>query len=105
MASAKNEFPKKGDTLWLNVNLATMTEGSPYGMVEDGVLVVGGSKIVWLGKRVDLPADYESRVEKAYDGQGGWVTPGGMIITNLVLVNWIIFSIRIMLLNWEITLC
>ncbi|MFC1880158.1 imidazolonepropionase [Thermodesulfobacteriota bacterium] len=76
MASAKNEFPKKGDTLWLNVNLATMTEGSPYGMVEDGVLVVGGSKIVWLGKRVDLPADYESRVEKAYDGQGGWVTPG-----------------------------
>ncbi|MFC1577863.1 imidazolonepropionase [Thermodesulfobacteriota bacterium] len=69
-------FPAKGDSLWLNVNLATMTEGNPYGMVKDGVLVVGGGKIVWLGQRVDLPADYKSRVEKTYDGQGGWITPG-----------------------------
>jgi imidazolonepropionase len=45
-------------------------------MVKDGVLVVGGGKIVWLGQRVDLPADYKSRVEKTYDGQGGWITPG-----------------------------
>ena len=76
MASAKSEFPEKGDSLWFNVNLATMTEGNPYGMVEDGALVVVGSKIVWLGKRVDLPADYESRVQKTYDGQDGWITPG-----------------------------
>ena len=76
MGSAKNIFPAKGDSLWLNVNLATMTEGNPYGMVKDGVLVVGGGKIVWLGQRVDLPADYKSRVEKTYDGQGGWITPG-----------------------------
>ena len=76
MASAKSEFPEKGNSLWFNVNLATMTGGSPYGMVEDGALVVGGSKIVWLGKRVDLPAEFESRVEKVYDGQGGWITPG-----------------------------
>ena len=76
MGSAKNIFPAKGDSLWLNVNLATMTEGNPYGMVKDGVLVVGGGKIVWLGERVDLPADYKSRVEKTYDGQGGWITPG-----------------------------
>jgi len=76
MVSAKNIFPAKGDSLWLNVNLATMTEGNPYGMVKDGVLVVGGGKIVWLGQRVDLPADYKSRVEKTYDGQGGWITPG-----------------------------
>ena len=76
MASAKSEFPEKGDSLWFNVNLATMTEGNPYGMVEDGALVVVGSKIAWLGKRVDLPADYESRVQKTYDGQDGWITPG-----------------------------
>src|SRR5210317_1022697 len=76
MGSAKNIFPAKGDSLWLNVNLATITEGNPYGMVKDGVLVVGGGKIVWLGQRVDLPADYKSRVEKTYDGQGGWITPG-----------------------------
>jgi imidazolonepropionase len=76
MASAKSEFPEKGDSLWFNVNLATMIEGNPYGMVEDGALVVDGSKIAWLGKRVDLPEDYESRVEKNFDGQGGWITPG-----------------------------
>jgi imidazolonepropionase len=76
MASAKSEFPEKGDSLWFNVNLATMIEGNPYGMVEDGALVVDGSKIAWLGKRVDLPEDYESRVEKTFDGQGGWITPG-----------------------------
>ncbi len=76
MGSAKSEFPVKGDSLWLNVSLATMTEGNPYGMVKDGVLVVGGNRIVWLGKRAELPADYKSRVEKIYDGQGGWITPG-----------------------------
>jgi imidazolonepropionase len=76
MGSAKNEFPAKGDCLWLNVNLATMAGGDPYGMVKDGVLVVGGSKIAWLGKRADLPEDYKSRVGKTYDGQGGWITPG-----------------------------
>jgi len=76
MSAAKNEFPAKGDCLWFNVNLATMTGDNPYGMVKDGVLVVGGSKIAWLGNKADLPADYESRVEKTYDGQGGWITPG-----------------------------
>ncbi len=76
MSSAKNEFPLKGDCLWLNVNLATMTESSPYGMVKDGAMLVGGSKVVWLGKRADLPSGYESRIDKIHDGQGGWITPG-----------------------------
>jgi imidazolonepropionase len=53
-----------------------MTEDSPYGSVKDGAILVDGSKIVWQGKRADLPADYESRVEKVHDGQGGWITPG-----------------------------
>jgi imidazolonepropionase len=76
MCSAKNVFPQKGDSLWLNVNLATMTRSNPYGMVKDGVLVVNGSKIAWIGKRADLPDDYKSRVSEFYDGQGGWITPG-----------------------------
>ena len=72
----KNKFPDTGEFLWLNVNLATMTENSPYGMIKDGAILVGGSEIVWVGKRGDLPADYESRVGKIYEGQGGWITPG-----------------------------
>ena len=76
MSSAKNEFPLKGDSLWLNVNLATMTESSPYGMVKDGAILVGGSKILWLGERIDLPSGFESRIKKIHDGQGGWITPG-----------------------------
>jgi imidazolonepropionase len=39
-------------------------------------MAIGGNKIIWLGKKTDLPADQESRVEKVYDGQGGWITPG-----------------------------
>jgi imidazolonepropionase len=76
MDTGKNNFPGKGGSLWLNVNLASMTEDSPYGSVKDGAILVDGSKIVWQGKRADLPADYESRVEKVHDGQGGWITPG-----------------------------
>lgn len=76
MNTAKNATPQKVDTLWVNVHLATMIESDRYGMVEDGALAIRGGKIAWVGKRTDLPADFESRADKVYDGQGGWVTPG-----------------------------
>ena len=76
MNPAKNVIPGKADSLWVNVHLATMTETGPYGMVKDGVMAIGGDKIAWIGKRTDLPADLESRIDKVYDGQNGWITPG-----------------------------
>jgi imidazolonepropionase len=76
MSPAKIQIPEKGDSLWINVHLATMTGVGPYGMIIDGALAVREDKIAWLGKRSDLPAGFESRAAKVYDGQSGWVTPG-----------------------------
>ena len=76
MKPSKTVIPDKVDALWLNVHLATMTASGPYGMIKDGAIAVGGNRISWLGKRADLPADYESRVGTIHDGRKGWITPG-----------------------------
>ena len=63
-------------TLWLNVNLATMTSGGDhYGEITDAALAICDEKIAWLGKKIDLPAFDESSVN-VIDGQGKWLTPG-----------------------------
>ena len=63
-------------TLWLNINLATMTEAATgYGAVTGAALAIGDGKIVWLGKEADLPEYKKSGVEMI-DGQGKWLTPG-----------------------------
>ncbi|MFT7005989.1 MAG: imidazolonepropionase [Colwellia sp.] len=63
-------------TLWLNINLATMTEvARGYGEITCAALVIGDGKIVWLGKEADLP-EYEKSAVEIIDGQGKWLTPG-----------------------------
>jgi imidazolonepropionase len=76
MSRTKKQIPEEVDSLWVNVHLATMTGVGPYGMINDGAMAVCGNKITWIGKRIDLPADFESRAAKVCDGQGGWITPG-----------------------------
>ncbi len=60
------------DSLWLNLNLATLRDG--YGIVEDGAIAVRGGRIAWVGRRADLPAG--ARADAEHDGAGGWLTPG-----------------------------
>lgn len=60
------------DSLWTNIHLATMTDG--YGEIKDAALAVSDGKIVWLGARSALPANYS--VTTQHDGAGCWVTPG-----------------------------
>ena len=44
-------------TLWINVNLATMSDGSnSYGAIENGALAIANGKIAWLGTMSDLSA-------------------------------------------------
>jgi len=63
-------------TLFINVNLATMTDGSnSYGTTENAALAINDGKIAWLGKAVDLP-EYDANTVKVIDGQGKWLTPG-----------------------------
>ncbi len=63
-------------TLWLNVNVATMGNNSKnYGEILDAALAICDGKIAWLGKEVDLPSYDENEVD-IIDGQGKWLTPG-----------------------------
>jgi imidazolonepropionase len=37
------------DSLWTNVNLATMADGgAPYGAIENGALAIKDGRIAWL---------------------------------------------------------
>lgn len=75
--SAKNHGDlAPADLLWVNMNLATMTGESPFGMIKDGALAVRGRRIVWVGKRSDLPKGLESKAAIVHDGNGGCMTPG-----------------------------
>ncbi|NQZ86586.1 MAG: imidazolonepropionase [Colwellia sp.] len=63
-------------TLFINVNLATMTDGAnSYGAIENGALAISDGKIAWLGKACDLPI-YDQESLNIIDGLGKWLTPG-----------------------------
>ena len=63
-------------TLWINIHLATMSDGSnSYGVIEQGALAISEGKIAWLGKEQDIPPFDQHQVE-VIDGQGRWMTPG-----------------------------
>ena len=65
------------DSLWLNVNLATICdgdEGDEYGAIRDGAIAAADGRIAWVGARSALPKDYGAAIE--HDGNGAWLTPG-----------------------------
>lgn len=57
-----------------NATLATMTDGTDYGLIENGALVVDGTKIAWVGASDDIPAQYQDDSTVNLDGRT--VTPG-----------------------------
>jgi imidazolonepropionase len=63
-------------TLFVNVNLATMSEGaSGYGVIKNGALAISEGKIAWLGKEADLPV-YDRNSIDVIDGCNLWLSPG-----------------------------
>jgi imidazolonepropionase len=68
--------PVKWDSVWLNVNLATMqpSPGDAYGSIRDAALAVADGRVAWIGKRADLPQGWQADTE--YDCAGAWITPG-----------------------------
>ena len=62
------------DLVFVNVALATMCPGAPYGGVRDGALRVRGGRIAWIGARSELPRPDRDAIE--LDGGGRWLTPG-----------------------------
>jgi imidazolonepropionase len=62
------------DRLITDCRLATMVEGGEaYGAIEDGAILIGDGRIVWVGARVDLPAHQAVETDRL---DGRWVTPG-----------------------------
>lgn len=54
--------------------LATMEPGSPYGLIEEGAVVVGGDLILWCGAADALPSEFQTLPHR--DLGGRLVTPG-----------------------------
>ena len=54
--------------------LATMEPGAPYGLIEEGAVVVGGDLILWCGAADALPSEFQALPHR--DLGGRLVTPG-----------------------------
>ena len=46
------------DVLLRNAQIATMTQGKPYGLVEKGALVISDGRVNWVGPEKELPIEY-----------------------------------------------
>ena len=65
-------------TLWHNCRVATLQAGAsaPYGLIDDGTIVVDGTRLLWVGARQALPGDYAGGACQRIDLGGALVTPG-----------------------------
>ena len=59
--------------LFSNLKLATMAQGQPYGLIEDGAVIVEDGRIAWAGARQDAPRE---KGHKTVDCGGRLITPG-----------------------------
>jgi imidazolonepropionase len=67
----------KKTTLWTDCLIATMQDNDvPYGMIENGNIVLQGSTIVWVGVAKDMPAQYRIEATDTHTAGGRLVTPG-----------------------------
>ena len=63
--------------LWHNARLATLRTGAaPYGLIEDGALVVDGTRLAWVGCMEALPSTIRASCTQSFDAQGALITPG-----------------------------
>ncbi len=64
--------------LWTGCHLATMQPSlaQPYGLLEDGAMVVESDMLYWVGKRNDLPTALFEQCTAHHDAQGALITPG-----------------------------
>lgn len=64
--------------LWRNCRIASMQRGAskPYGLIEDGAMVVDGEHLSWVGAAQELPSDLGRQCTQHHNGHGALVTPG-----------------------------
>ncbi|MEJ0049511.1 MAG: hypothetical protein WDN04_28055 [Rhodospirillales bacterium] len=67
----------QADAIWQGGGIATMVpELGRYGAIEDGAVATGNGRIVWVGRRTDLPAALIGPATIHHDIDRGWLTPG-----------------------------
>ncbi len=64
------------DSVWIDVDLATMEPNGPYGTIRDAALGVADGRIAWVGRRADLPDAPARLAARVMEGGGRWMTPG-----------------------------
>jgi imidazolonepropionase len=68
--------PLHWQTLYTNINLATMTDGSKsYGTIKQAAIAISNGKIAWIGKANNIPS-YNKHKVTVIDGKNQWMTPG-----------------------------
>jgi len=67
--------PSPSHRVWTNARLATMVAdtGTPYGAIENGVVVAQEGRIIFAGPRAGAPDFGQAEVT---DCEGRWITPG-----------------------------
>ena len=60
-------------TLYNNAQIATMTSDKPYGLIENGAVVISNGMIEWVGIEKELPVEFNGLAEN--DLGGRLVTP------------------------------
>ena len=63
-----------GLTLWRGARIATLNGREPWGLIEEGALLVEGSQLRWVGRDADLRPARD--IEAEHDLEGALVTPG-----------------------------
>ena len=63
-------------SLWRNARLVTLASDTPWGLVDQGALVVEGEHIVWVGADDRIPAEHLRRASAEHQLAGALVTPG-----------------------------
>jgi imidazolonepropionase len=64
------------DRLFVNVRLATMAGGAPYGAIDKGALAIADGLIAFAGPQAELSGPPESLAGEVEDLEGRWITPG-----------------------------
>ena len=75
-ATAEAAVTEPWDGIAVGASLATLDGDAGYGAIEDGALGWRAGRIVFAGRRADLPAAPASLADAVVELDGGWLTPG-----------------------------
>jgi len=64
------------DVLWHGATLATLSDETEFGLIEDGAIAIQGSGIAWVGRRDALGSEPWRLARSVYDAGGRVITPG-----------------------------